>query len=180
MLEQHILELALNNASLDAGDASRNTEEMVELGEQFFRLNQISARLGNRYDPLVLQAIRQTPAISETDINDKNLLNQWLQHPFLTKKPPKSTGREEFGEPFAPSKEYGELLGHSMYFMSKDVGKPVEFIPPAFALKDITTVGGQKRTVPPFGNASHKKKKDKKTLPPIPRILLCAVSLQTQ
>ena len=47
---------------------------------------------------------------------------------------------EEFGEPFAPSQEYGELLGHSIYFMSKDVGRPVTYVPPAFALKDITTV----------------------------------------
>jgi hypothetical protein len=47
---------------------------------------------------------------------------------------------DEFNEPFAPSKEYGELLGHSIYFMSKDVGKPVTFVPPSFALKDITKV----------------------------------------
>lgn len=47
---------------------------------------------------------------------------------------------DEFDEPFAPSEEYGELLGHSMYFMSKDVGKPVKFIPPKYALKDITKV----------------------------------------
>ena len=47
---------------------------------------------------------------------------------------------DEFNELFAPSKEYGELLGHSIYFMSKDVGKPVAFIPPSFALKDITKV----------------------------------------
>ncbi|OQP40057.1 fumarate reductase [Niastella yeongjuensis] len=48
--------------------------------------------------------------------------------------------REEFGEQFAPSKEYGELLGHSMYFYSKDTGQPVEFIPPSFALTDITAI----------------------------------------
>ena len=47
---------------------------------------------------------------------------------------------KEFNEPFAPTKEYGELLGHSMYFMSKDVGKPVKFTPPSYALKDITKV----------------------------------------
>ncbi len=46
----------------------------------------------------------------------------------------------EFNEKFAPSKEYGELLGHSMYFYSKDVGRPVKFVPPSFALKDITKV----------------------------------------
>ncbi len=47
---------------------------------------------------------------------------------------------EEFGEKFAPDEEYGELLGHSIYFYSKDTGKPVKFIPPSFALKDITEI----------------------------------------
>ncbi|GAB3951209.1 hypothetical protein GCM10028805_30860 [Spirosoma harenae] len=48
--------------------------------------------------------------------------------------------QEEFGEKFAPSAEYGELLGHSLYFYSKDVGKPVRFVPPAYALTDITKI----------------------------------------
>jgi hypothetical protein len=46
----------------------------------------------------------------------------------------------EFGEKFAPSEEYGELLGHSIYFYSKDVGKPVKFVPPSYALQDITQI----------------------------------------
>jgi hypothetical protein len=48
--------------------------------------------------------------------------------------------REEFGEKFAPTAEYGELLGHSLYFYSKDTGKPVNFVPPSYALKDITQI----------------------------------------
>jgi hypothetical protein len=48
--------------------------------------------------------------------------------------------QEEFGEKFAPSKEYGELLGHSLYFYSKDTGRPVKFVPPNFALDDITKI----------------------------------------
>ncbi|HTF27766.1 MAG TPA: FAD-dependent oxidoreductase [Flavitalea sp.] len=48
--------------------------------------------------------------------------------------------KDEFGEKFAPSKEYGELLGHSIYFYTKDTGKPVKFVPPAFALDDITKI----------------------------------------
>jgi FAD dependent oxidoreductase len=48
--------------------------------------------------------------------------------------------KEEFGEKFAPDKEYGELLGHSIYFYSKDTGKPVQFVPPSFALSDITAI----------------------------------------
>lgn len=47
---------------------------------------------------------------------------------------------DEFGEKFAPSAEYGELLGHSMYFYTKDTGKPVRFVPPAYGLKDITSI----------------------------------------
>jgi len=47
---------------------------------------------------------------------------------------------EEFGEKFAPDKAYGELLGHSMYFYSKDVGRPVKFVPPSFALQDIKNI----------------------------------------
>jgi len=48
--------------------------------------------------------------------------------------------KDEFGEKFAPSKEYGELLGHSLYFYSKDTGKPVKYIAPDFALDDITKI----------------------------------------
>lgn len=48
--------------------------------------------------------------------------------------------KEEFGEKFAPTKEYGELLGHSIYFYSKDTGKPVQYIPPSYALTDIEAI----------------------------------------
>jgi len=48
--------------------------------------------------------------------------------------------RAEFGEPFAPEKETNELLGHTIYFYSKDTGRPVKFTPPSFALHDITKI----------------------------------------
>lgn len=48
--------------------------------------------------------------------------------------------KEEFGEQFAPSAEYGELLGHSLYFYTKDTGRPVNFVPPGYALNDITRI----------------------------------------
>jgi hypothetical protein len=48
--------------------------------------------------------------------------------------------REEFGEKFAPTQEYGELLGHTIYFYSKDTGRPVKFVPPAYALQDIRQI----------------------------------------
>ena len=47
---------------------------------------------------------------------------------------------DEFNEGFAPDRGFGELLGHTIYFYSKDVGQPVKFVAPAFALKDITQI----------------------------------------
>lgn len=55
--------------------------------------------------------------------------------------------REEFGEKLAPDDDYGELLGHTIFFYSKNTGKPVSFIPPRFALQDITKI-------PRFGQIS--------------------------
>ena len=48
--------------------------------------------------------------------------------------------RSEFGEKFAPTKEYGELLGHTIYFYTRDTGKPVRFHPPNYALSDIRKI----------------------------------------
>ena len=48
--------------------------------------------------------------------------------------------KSEFAEMFTPTKEYGELLGHTMYFYSKDTGKPVKYVAPSFKLKDITKI----------------------------------------
>lgn len=45
--------------------------------------------------------------------------------------------RTEFGEAFAPTGEFGHLLGHSIYFYTKDTGRPVPFTAPSFALKNI-------------------------------------------
>lgn len=49
--------------------------------------------------------------------------------------------REEHLELFAPDKkEYGELLGHSIFFYMKDTGKPVTYVAPEFALKNVEEV----------------------------------------
>jgi hypothetical protein len=46
----------------------------------------------------------------------------------------------EFGEGLAGPEPVLELLGHSLYFYSRDTGKPVSYLPPAFALTDITQI----------------------------------------
>lgn len=46
--------------------------------------------------------------------------------------------KAEFGEKFAPDKsQYGELMGHSIFFYMKDTGSPVVFTAPDFALRDV-------------------------------------------
>lgn len=46
--------------------------------------------------------------------------------------------KEEHLELFAPDKdEYGELLGHSIFFYMKDTGKLVSYVAPDFALKNV-------------------------------------------
>lgn len=45
--------------------------------------------------------------------------------------------KDEFDEGFAPDLDnYGDLLGHSLYFYTKDLGKPVNYTAPSFAIKD--------------------------------------------
>lgn len=51
-----------------------------------------------------------------------------------------SEGKNEFGEGFAPGKENSDLLGHTIYFYSKDTGRPVKYVAPSYALKDINKI----------------------------------------
>ncbi len=48
--------------------------------------------------------------------------------------------KDEFGELFAPDEAYGKMLGHTIYFYTKDTGKPVKYIAPSYALKDIKQI----------------------------------------
>ncbi len=46
--------------------------------------------------------------------------------------------KEVYNEGFAPDVEkYGELMGDSIFFYMKDTGKPVKYVAPYFALKDV-------------------------------------------
>ncbi len=56
-----------------------------------------------------------------------------------------SEAREEFNELLAPDEANGELLGHSIFFYTKDVGHPVAYIPPEFALKNISEIPHYRR-----------------------------------
>ncbi len=44
---------------------------------------------------------------------------------------------EAFQEKAAPGEDYGHLLGHSIYFYTKDTGTPVRFVPPGYAIDNV-------------------------------------------
>ncbi len=48
--------------------------------------------------------------------------------------------RSEFGEAWAPEQSHQQLLGHSLYFYTRDTGIPTRFVPPAYALEDISKI----------------------------------------
>ncbi|MDO6566508.1 FAD-dependent oxidoreductase [Alteromonas sp. 1_MG-2023] len=53
--------------------------------------------------------------------------------------------KDEFSEKMAPDEPGKELLGHSIYFYSKDAGKPVKYVAPSFASIDGMTEDRMKR-----------------------------------
>lgn len=51
----------------------------------------------------------------------------------------------ELDEKMAPGENFGHKLGHSIYFYTKQTAAPVQFVPPSFALADITAIPRYKR-----------------------------------
>ncbi|MGQ9652219.1 MAG: anhydro-N-acetylmuramic acid kinase [Phycisphaerae bacterium] len=68
-----------------------------------------------------------------------NVLDQWLRHPYFAKKPPKTTGREEFGEPFVSQK-----IEHLAAVSSR----PDDWVATATALTAHSIAGAYRRFLP--------------------------------
>lgn len=68
------------------------------------------------------------------DCSGDGLVSYLAGNPFRMGSEDKSV----YGEGFSPDKQkYGELLGHTILFYMKDTGKPVKYVAPDFALKDV-------------------------------------------
>lgn len=48
--------------------------------------------------------------------------------------------KEEFNEGFSPSEQYGQFLGHTIFFYPKKTDKPVKYVAPRYALKDMDLI----------------------------------------
>jgi hypothetical protein len=53
--------------------------------------------------------------------------------------------RETYGEGLAPGDNFGQLLGHSIFFTTRRTEAPVAFVKPGFALDDITRIPRYRR-----------------------------------
>src|SRR3989442_13644144 len=69
---------------------------------------------------------------------DEGLLRRLLQHPFLRRRPPKSTGREEFGEQFVDrfvllgrlaGLSDADLLATATAFTARTIADAQKFLP---------------------------------------------------
>jgi anhydro-N-acetylmuramic acid kinase len=81
---------------------------------------------------------------------DEGLLSELTHHPFLSRRPPKSTGREEFGAPFVTELlERGrgmaaeDLLATATAFTAESIAAAYrDFVLPAFPLDEVILGGG--------------------------------------
>lgn len=106
-------------------------------------LNTVVHSVGKRDDHTVSYVIAHN-AINETsyritgkyfaDCSGDGLVSYLAGSPYRMG----SEAREDYDEGFAPDRDlYGELLGHTILFYMKDTGKPVNYVAPQFALKDV-------------------------------------------
>lgn len=81
---------------------------------------------------------------------DKNLLGDLMRHPYLKRQPPKSTGRETFGEGLVKSlweqgkgMPFADLITTATYFTAAAVHRSfLKFIFPSFKVDEIFVSGG--------------------------------------
>ncbi len=81
----------------------------------------------------------------------EGIVAETLGHPFFAAPPPKSTGRETFGEPFAvallercraASAEPADAVATAVEVTARAIGAAARFIPPALTPLDVVRSGG--------------------------------------
>ena len=81
---------------------------------------------------------------------NSRLLGEWMEHPYFSRKPPKSTGRETFGERFIEKIwnrrkgiPFPDLMATATYFTAATIyGGFQKFIFPNFPIDEIYISGG--------------------------------------
>jgi DNA gyrase subunit B len=77
-LDQYVMELAIQDASFDLDGEILDGNRIGELAEQFLALNETTARLARRYDPMILQAMRRVVPLPQPEEASNKYLKQWV------------------------------------------------------------------------------------------------------
>ena len=91
-------------------------------------------------DAKTIAAVRAEPVVTETPIELEAALfidgsgDGWIAAQAGAEHRRGREGRREFGESLAPDEPDSWTLGNSIYFTAKDVGRPVKFVAPPWAI----------------------------------------------
>jgi DNA gyrase subunit B len=77
-MDSYLLELALQDATIDLGDRQLSGESLAAAGQDYLMLQRLSDRLARRYDAAILGVIRTGAAYAHPDIEEKEYLDQWV------------------------------------------------------------------------------------------------------
>ena len=78
-LDKYVLEMAIDQIDVNKDGQNISAEQVKELSDQYLNLQLISAKLANRYDPLLLDAMRRISPLDLLGEEQNILLNQWVE-----------------------------------------------------------------------------------------------------
>lgn len=80
--EAYLLELALENSQLFAGEGQQPIENQAlkDMVDCYITMNRANKRLCKRYHPTIVDAIRYMPLITESDCEDEAVINTWFDN----------------------------------------------------------------------------------------------------
>jgi DNA gyrase subunit B len=77
-LDEYVMELTIQDVTFSQNGEKQDNAQIGELAAQYLTLNATTTRLANRYDPLILQAMRRVVPLAQPEEKNKNDLNQWV------------------------------------------------------------------------------------------------------
>ena len=72
------MELTIQDVTFSIDGTKQNSDRIPAIADQYLALNATTERLANRYDPMVLQAMRRVVPLTQLDEASKDYLNQWV------------------------------------------------------------------------------------------------------
>jgi len=78
-MDAYLLELALQDASVDLGDRVLSGDSLTAFGKNYILLQRLTDRLTRRYATAILQVLRSSAAYAHPDVAERDYLEQWVQ-----------------------------------------------------------------------------------------------------